>query len=78
MPLFPVLKRLLPASLPAALLVASADAAAVVRALGFKPDGAERVDTSELDLEGVVERLERLARARLGDRLPRTEAASRP
>ena len=42
------------------------------------PDGAERVDTSELDLMGVVERLERLARARLGDRLPRAEAATRP
>lgn len=42
------------------------------------PEGAERVDTSDLDLEGVVERLERLARARLGERLPRAAATSRP
>ncbi|MFM1831312.1 MAG: Cytidylate kinase [Planctomycetota bacterium] len=34
------------------------------------PDGADRIDTSALDLEGVVEALERLARARLGERLP--------
>jgi len=32
-----------PTLLPAALLVASADAAAVVRALGLKPDGPERI-----------------------------------
>ena len=40
------------------------------------PDGAERVDTSGLDLEGVVSRLESLARTRLGDRLARPAAAA--
>lgn len=38
-----LLQRLTLASLPAALLVASADAAAIVRALGVKPDGPERI-----------------------------------
>lgn len=43
------------------------------------PEGAERVDTSSLDLEGVVRRLESIARARLGDRLTRpAEAVARP
>ena len=40
------------------------------------PEGAERVDTSGLDLEGVVARLEALARAHLGDRLARPTAAA--
>ena len=40
------------------------------------PEGAERVDTSTLDLLGVVERLETLARARLGDRLAQNAAAA--
>ena len=40
------------------------------------PEGAERVDTSTLDLHGVVERLETLARARLGDRLAHNAAAA--
>ncbi len=35
--------RCLPAALPPALLLASADAAAMVRALGIKPDGPERM-----------------------------------
>jgi cytidylate kinase len=42
------------------------------------PVGAECVDTSELDLDGVVERLEALARVRLGERLAVPAAASRP
>lgn len=40
------------------------------------PDGAERLDTGDLDLEGVVARLESLAHARLGDRLARPAAAA--
>lgn len=40
------------------------------------PEGAERIDTSELNLEGVVERLETLARARLGDQLTRAVASA--
>jgi cytidylate kinase len=42
------------------------------------PFGAECVDTSELDLDGVVERLEALARARLGECLAMPAAVSRP
>ena len=34
------------------------------------PTGADRVDTSHLDLEAVVSTLEHLARERLGARLP--------
>ena len=40
------------------------------------PEGAERVDTSMLDLDGVVDRLEALARTRLGDRLAQAAAAA--
>ena len=40
------------------------------------PEGAERVDTSALDLDGVVGRLEALARARLGDRLAQNAPAA--
>ena len=39
------------------------------------PEGAECIDTSELDLDGVVDRLEALARARLGGRLAAPAAA---
>lgn len=43
MPATSLLQRLRLASLPALLLVASTEAGAVVRALGIKPDGPERV-----------------------------------
>ena len=41
------------------------------------PVGADRVDTSHLDLEAVVSTLEHLARERLGSLLPNTTAAVR-
>ncbi len=40
------------------------------------PIGAERVDTSELDLEGVVDCLESLARNRIGQRLTHSAVAT--
>ncbi len=40
------------------------------------PTGADRVDTSHLDLEAVVATLEHLARQRLGERLPIANSAA--